>query len=97
MAWYFFWFFAWKQGLSSNSVVLTEDMTFFCGIQGIYVIWLRLLYSSVQVQFGAAQIPHTANVENAGMIQRIQAKCLKEFEGDGVNTTCVSTLNLIFQ
>lgn len=70
---------------------------FFCGIQGIYIVWPRLLYSSVKVQFGGNQIPHTADVEKAGMIQRSQAKCLKEFEGDGVNTTCVSTLNLIFQ
>lgn len=49
------------------------------------------------VQFGGTQVPHAASVEEAGMIQRSQAKCLKEFEGDGVNTTCASTLNLSFQ
>lgn len=56
-----------------------------------------LLYSSAMVQFGGTQVPHAASVEEAGMIQRSQAKCLKEFEGDGVNTTCASTLNLSFQ
>lgn len=94
MAWYFL------QSLSSNSLILTEDMIFFFffgSIQGIYIVWLILLQSSVEVGFGGTQIPHTANEEKAGVIQRSQAKCLKELEGNGVNTTCVSTLNLIFK
>lgn len=53
--------------------------------------------SSVMVQFGGTKVPHTASIEEVGMIQRSQAKYLKEFKGDSMNTTCAATLNLIFQ
>lgn len=74
---------------------MTFFFFFFGGIQGIYVVWLGLLQWFAKVQFGGTPIPHMADVQKAGMIQRSQAKCLK-FEGDGVNTIWACALNLIF-